>query len=111
MENPTIFEQSIEGIDGITILVSVGRLPEHSAGILARIFSRPGMSITHDVIKPARRISPYPIRVEVEPLHEGHAAQQSEQNALPKQHATDEPNEPRQRPIFNLSNFLRSKEK
>jgi hypothetical protein len=58
------------------------------------------MSIIHDVIKPASRIRPYAIRVDVEPLHDGHAAQQSEQNALPKQHAIDEPNEPIQRPIF-----------
>jgi len=41
------------------------------------------------------------MRVDVEPLHDGHAAQQSEQNAFPKQHAIDEPNEPIQRPILN----------
>lgn len=55
----------------------------------------------HDVIKPPRSIRPYAIRVEVEPLHDGHAAQQREQNALPKQHANDEPKEPIHRPIVN----------
>ena len=39
------------------------------------------------------------MRVAVEPLHDGQAAQHNEQKALPKQHATLEPNEPRQRPI------------
>ena len=63
------------------------------------VFSRPGINIIHEVIKPASRIKPYAIRVDVEPLHDGHAAQQSEQNALPKQHATDEPKEPIHRPI------------
>jgi hypothetical protein len=43
--------------------------------------------------------------VDVEPLHAGHAVQQSEQNALPKQHAIDEPKEPRQRPIFYIINL------
>ena len=40
------------------------------------------------------------MRVDVEPLHDGHAAQQSEQNALPKQQAIDEPKEPIQSPIL-----------
>jgi hypothetical protein len=53
----------------------------------------------HDVIKPARSIRPYTIRDDVEPLHAGHAAQQSEQNALPKQQAIDEPKEPIHRPM------------
>lgn len=109
-ENPTIFEQSIDGIDGIdgiTTLVNV-EPPEHNAGIFASVFSRPGINIIHDVIKPASRIKPYAIRVDVEPLHDGHAAQQSEQNALPKQQATVEPNEPRQRPICAI---FRSKER
>ena len=55
-----------------------------------------------DVIKPAKRINPYTIRVDVEPLHDGQAAQHNEQNALPTQQARLEPNEPRQRPILNL---------
>jgi hypothetical protein len=37
--------------------------------------------------------------VDVEPLQDGHAVQQSEQNALPKQQAIEEPRDPRQRPI------------
>lgn len=100
-ENPTIFEQSIDGIagtDDITTLVNF-EPPEHNAGIFVRVFSRPGINIIHDVIKPTSRIKPQAIRVDVEPLHDGHAAQQSEQNALPKQQATVEPNEPRQSPI------------
>jgi len=50
-------------------------------------------------MRPAKRIRLYAIRVDVEPLHDGHAAQQSEQNALPKQHAIDEPRDPTQRTI------------
>jgi hypothetical protein len=42
--------------------------------------------------------------VDVEPLQDGHAAQQSEQNALPKQQATEEPRDPRQRPISYKKN-------
>ncbi|CAF5039548.1 unnamed protein product, partial [Rotaria socialis] len=72
----------------------------HKAGILLNVFSRPGINIIQDTISPATRIRPYAIRVDVEPLHDGHAEQQSEQNALPKQHTADEPNEPRQSPIF-----------
>lgn len=33
-------------------------------------------------------------------MHAGHAAQHSEQKALPKQQATDEPNAPKQRPML-----------
>jgi hypothetical protein len=50
-------------------------------------------------MRPAKRIRLYAIRVDVEPLHDGHAAQQSEQNALLKQHAIDEPRDPIQRTI------------
>ena len=49
------------------------------------------------------------MRVDVEPLHDGHAAQQSEQNALPKQHAIDEPIDPMQRPIFYNNSIYRLK--
>ena len=47
--------------------------------------------------------------MEVEPLHVGHDEQQSEQNALPKQHAIDEPSEPRQRPIVERVDLNRRK--
>ena len=40
------------------------------------------------------------MREDVEPLHAGHAAQQSEQNAFPNKHAIDEPNEPIHKPIL-----------
>ena len=49
------------------------------------------------------------MRLDVEPLHAGHAAQHSEQKALPKQQATVEPKEPMQRPIFSSDLQSRSK--
>ena len=48
--------------------------------------------------------------MEVEPLHAGHAEQQSEQKALPKQHAIDEPKEPMQRPMFEGTDLKALKE-
>lgn len=45
------------------------------------------------------------MREDVEPLHAGHAAQQSEQNAFPNKHAIDEPNEPMHKPIVNDFNL------
>jgi hypothetical protein len=66
----------------------------HKCEISMSSLSTPGSNKIHDVITAMKRIRLYARRVDVEPLHDGHDAQQSEQNAFPKQHAIVEPRDP-----------------
>lgn len=58
---PTIFEQSIDGIDGIDgnrAFDSDDFEPEQSAGIFANVDSRPGISMMQESMRPTKRMRP-----------------------------------------------------